>query len=550
MNGSDTMPRRGVLLLLVAALAIVWFGTLDYRLLIKTDEARYAEIAREMVVSGDWITPRSNDFKYFYKPPLQYWATAAAFEAFGINEWTARLWTALTGFLGVLVTWLVAARLWSPRIAFAAAAILASSVMWVAMGHFAALDMGLAFFLSSSVAAFVFAQRDEATALERRIGMLLAWAAAALAVLSKGLVGLVLPGAAAVAYMLWMRDWRLITRLHWLPGLALFLALAAPWFIAVSLSNPEFFHFFFIHEHFERFLTRVHGRYEPPWYFGPVLAAGLLPWTLAVGHAIAAGVGRAATGRFRPERFLLCWCVVVFVFFSASSSKLPSYLVPIGPALAMLIAIGLERASGRFRSVTWGTVIVLGVVIAIAAAQLGSQPRGSIPVGMLAAYQPWLVGAGIAIGGAGTFALLAERRGRSLVATGVVAAGGLIGTQLVISGHETLSELYSAYHVVRKLDPAPARDVPFYSVDTYDHALPFYLGRTVTMVAYRDELAAAIAWEPEKFLPDLDTFRNAWMAAPVAYAFMRPQTYADFLNEGLPMREVARDPRRVIVSKP
>ncbi|MCB1964850.1 MAG: glycosyltransferase family 39 protein, partial [Candidatus Accumulibacter sp.] len=234
------------------ALAAVWFGTLDQRALVRPDEGRYAEIPREMVASGDWVTPRVNDFKYFEKPALQYWATAAGYTAFGESEWTARLWPALTGFLSVLLAWWTGRRLWGPAAGHLAAAILGSSLLFVVLGHLITLDMGLSFFLQVAWTAFLFAQQDERSVSRR--WMLLAWGAAALAVLSKGLVALVLIGAALVGYTLINRDLSPWRRLAPLSGLALFLLIAAPWFIAVSLANPEFPRFFFIHEHFERFL--------------------------------------------------------------------------------------------------------------------------------------------------------------------------------------------------------------------------------------------------------------------------------------------------------
>jgi 4-amino-4-deoxy-L-arabinose transferase-like glycosyltransferase len=543
------LVRGRVLLVLLAVFAVVWFGNLDYRKLVKTDEGRYAEIAREMVATGDWLTPRQNGYKYFYKPPLQYWATAAAFTAFGIDEWTARLWTALTGFCGVLVTWFVALRLWGRDVALLAASVLGGSVMWIAMGHFAALDMGLAFFLSTAVSAFVFAQRDDATARERRNGMLVAWLAAGLAVMSKGLIGIVLPGGAFVAYLAWSRQWSLLGRLHPVGGLALLLAVTVPWFVAVSLANPEFFHFFFIHEHFERFLTKVHGRYEPPWYFIPVLLAGLLPWTLLLGHAVRAGLRRATTA-FSPERFLLAWIGVVFLFFSASSSKLPSYIVPIWPALAMLAALGLARAGRGMRRATWITIAVLGVVVAFVATGAAERGRSATPAALLAAYEPWLVGCGVVFAVGAAIAWVLDARGRRAAAVLAASAGSLVGTQLAITGHESLAPVMSSYHVAREIAPRLAPDAPFFAVDTYDHTLPFYLRRTLTMVAYKDELAASIAWEPARFLPDYAAFRAAWAAAPRAYAFMDPREYEGFAKEGLPMTVIARDPRRVIVEKP
>src|SRR6185369_4589718 len=120
-------PPHAWLILIALAFALAWFGNIGYRKLVKADEGRYAEIPREMVASGDWLTPRLNGFKYFEKPALQYWATAAAFSVFGLHDWAARLWPALTGFLGVLLVWLIGNRAFGPPVGLASAAVLASS---------------------------------------------------------------------------------------------------------------------------------------------------------------------------------------------------------------------------------------------------------------------------------------------------------------------------------------------------------------------------------------------------------------------------------------
>ncbi|MFZ5540936.1 MAG: phospholipid carrier-dependent glycosyltransferase, partial [Pseudomonadota bacterium] len=337
--------RIGVVLLLFAL--VVWFANLDARRLIKSDEGRYAEIAREMAVGGDWITPRLNDIKYFYKPPLQYWATAAFYRAFGVDEWTARLWNALTGLATVLFTAYCAARLFGRERGIAAGIVLGSSALPVGLAHVLTLDMGLACFMTVTLGGFLLAQRDGATARETRGWMMVAWAGMALGVLSKGLPAVVLPGAVLVLYSLWQRDFALWRRLHLGKGLLLFFAIAAPWFVAVSLANPEFPRYFFWHEHVERFLTRVHGRYEPWWYFVPVLAGGLLPWTLLAPRALVLGARRESGARFQPARVLWLWTVVIFVFFSASSSKLASYILPLFPALAVLLALAIAQACTR-----------------------------------------------------------------------------------------------------------------------------------------------------------------------------------------------------------
>jgi len=545
---------RSLALGVMLILAVGWFATLDVRPLVRADESRYAEISREMVASGDWVTPRLNGYKYFEKPPLQYWATALAFVAFGIDEWTARLWTALTGFLAILFTWYAGNRLRGPPAGLLSAAVLASAQLFAALGHFNTLDMGVAAFLSIAVFAFVLAQKDAASPAERRGWMLVAWAAAALATLSKGLIGPALPAAALIIYVLIERDWRLFTRLHLLSGIALFLAITAPWFIAVIRANPEFAHFFFIHEHLDRFTTKVHGRYQPMWYFVPILLGGLIPWTLTFFPALARSWRDDGPVRFKPLRFLAVWAGTVFVFFSVSSSKLPSYILPIFPALAVLIGAALPALGKRW---TVGQALagaVLGVAAAIAApALIMRAAKSELPAALLAEFVPWVVAAALAMALGSALAALLAWRGRAVPAALAFAMAGFATGQLALTGHGMLSPVYSAYHVVAQARPHLTEltaDTPFFSVETFDHSLLFYLRRAVTMVVYKDELAIPIGWAPQGFIADRAGFERAWAQADRAYAMLPARSFDEWAKRGLPMTVIARDPRRVIVEKP
>ena len=543
----NTAAARTLVLLL--AFTAVWFSNLEYRKLVNPDEGRYAEVPREMVASGDWITPRLNDIKYFEKPALQYWATAAAYSLFGEHQWTARLWSALTGFLGVLMVFFTGRRLFGADAGWYAALVLGSSLLWVLVGHVNTLDMGVSFLLSAAVCAFLLAQHDAAKERARSRWMLAAWAALALALLSKGLIGLVLPGAALFLYILIERDWRLPGRLRLVAGITLLLALALPWFVAVSLANPEFFRFFFIHEHFERFLTRQHGRYEPPYYFIPVLLAGMLPWTLTLIDALARAWKRDPQQRFQVRRFLFLWAAVVFVFFSASSSKLLPYILPMFPALALLIGARLTQLGAR--ALAWQALpaALAGIVVLALVPGIERYASREVEVEMFRDYADWLIAAGLLqIAGAAACARLAWR-GRTAAALVVLAFAGLVFAQLVLSGHESLSRAKSAYHIVQEIKPELKPGMPFYSVDTYDQSLQFYLRRSTTMVAYKDELGFGIEQEPEKFIPELAQFERNWNAGREALALMSPATYATLRAQGLPMRVVARDTRRIIVAR-
>jgi 4-amino-4-deoxy-L-arabinose transferase-like glycosyltransferase len=530
---------------------VLWLGSLGLRPLYKPDEGRYAEIPREMVASGDWLTPRLNGFKYFEKPPLQYWASAAAFKVFGVSDWAARLWTGLAALAGVFMVLAAGNRLFTPPAGGFAAAILASSPLYVLLGQVNTLDMSVTLFLSAAMFAFALAQGEAAEPNARRRWMLAFWAACAAAVLSKGLIGIVLPLGAVALYVLLRRDWTLLRRLELVRGGLVFLAIAAPWFVAVSLANPEFASFFFVQEHWLRFTTQMHRRDHPVWFFVPVLAVGLWPWLLAVIAGLFAALRPLPAKTFSPALFLAVWVLVVFAFFSGSGSKLPPYVLPLVPALAALAGEALARGS---RS---GLLMAQSLLVAAAAMAIGggawhlADPEGGALYGFGADYAPWLAAAatvGVA-GAVGAAALAAVGRAAGAVAS--LAAGVLAALMVGFAGHSVFAPAYSVSPLIGSLAQAPSRNAAIFAVETYDHTMPWALRRTVTMVAYQDELAQAIAWEPDRYIPDLGAFVRAWNAEPEAYAFFAVRDF-DRLRRKLdiPMEIAARGPRYVIVRKP
>ncbi|MBI1395010.1 MAG: phospholipid carrier-dependent glycosyltransferase [Betaproteobacteria bacterium] len=542
--------RRVLLWTLVVGMLLVWFANLDARSLIRPDEGRYAEIAREMAASGDWVTPRLNGLKYFEKPPLQYWLTAAAYSLFRPDEWTARWWPAVSGVLTAWLLWIAGRRTFGRRAAALAAFVFATMLWPVANSHLNTLDMGLTFFLTLALAGLLQAEQAGREDPRHLRWMALAWLGCAGAVLSKGLIGLVLPGGAVVLYLAATRDWHLLARLRIGTGLAIVLAVCAPWFVAVSVRNPEFLHFFFVHEHFERYLTTVHHRTEPWWYFLPLLLAGTLPWTLLAAQSVAGAVRAGPPGRpFRPGLFLLAWIVFVTVFFSASSSKLPSYVLPVFPALAWLMGDRLDRIRGR--ALVWYGVSMLPLAVGAFALGLRATHYANdrTPVVLYRAFEPWILGAAVTMAVAATACIVLAARRHLIPAILALGLGGLGAWQLAITGHDALAPSFSSAAFARAVKDRLDPDCPLYSVRTYDQTLPFYLGRTVTLVAFEDEMAFGLGREPDLGIPDIGTFATRWRAATCAYAFMEPGTYDELVAAGLPMTVMERDTRRVLVSR-
>ncbi|WP_322026004.1 glycosyltransferase family 39 protein [Burkholderia sp. BCC1977] len=555
---NDTPSRlplnRITLVLLLVALAIVWFAPLGLRHLIPSDEGRYAEMAREMFVTGDWITPRYNGYKYFEKPPLQTWLNALTFAWFGIGEWQARLYTGLASFAGVLLVGFTGARLFNPLSGFLAAVVLACSPYWNLMGHFNALDMGLAFWMALSLCSLLLAQRPGLQAGAVRGWMWACWAAMAFAVLSKGLVGLILPGAVLVLYTLVARDWALWKRLYLVSGLVIFFAIVTPWFVLVQQRNPEFFNFFFVVQQFRRYLTPEQNRPGPLYYFVPVLLVGFLPWLSVAWQSIrhALRMPRQPNG-FSPMLVLLIWSAFIFLFFSASHSKLISYVLPVAPALALMIGAYLPLMSAdRFRRHLLG-YLVFFVVAAFGIIFLAYQGDARTPNALYRAFQVWLY-AGLAVAGALTLsaAWLNRRAGVAAAITAFGAAWLAFGT-IGGTGHDEFGRYSSgallAPAVRAELAKLPP-DTPFYSIEMLDHTFPFYMGHTTIMVHRQDELAFGISVEPNKWIPTVDQWIERWKQETHALAIMPPGQYDTLVKQGVPMRVIARDNRRVIVEKP
>jgi 4-amino-4-deoxy-L-arabinose transferase-like glycosyltransferase len=546
---SAPWPRR--VLLLIAALLVIWFGPLNYRHLVKPDEGRYAEIPREMVTTGDWLTPHLNGVLYFEKPALQYWATAAAYEVFGQHEWTARLWPALTGFAGLLLVGFTGLRLFDRRAGLYGALVLASSFLYVGIGHINTLDMGVTFFMALSLCGLLLAQRPGASPRENRNWMLATWAAMGFSMLSKGLIGIVLPGAVLVLYTLIERDWRLWRRLHLGKGLLLFAVIALPWFVAVSLRNPDFFHFFFIHEHFERFLTKEAHRVQPWYFFIVILLAGMLPWTFTMLGALRhAWQADSPTATFKPQRLLLIWSVFIFAFFSISDSKLPSYILPIFPSLALLMGAYLTRL--RDRTIAWqfAPVAVLALAGLVAAPQAIHTEHNPLAVPLLQHYIYWAMAALLLLLAGLGLAIWLLRRGRRTPALVAASLMTLVAFQVAINGHESFAPRMSAYALAQVIKPYVRANAPFYSVYMYDQTLPYYIHHTFIQVQYEDELAFGLQHAPQRYLPDLQAFEKVWAKQPYALAIMTPDIYQVLQQAHLPMQVIANDGYHIVIKTP
>ncbi len=365
MTSTPFSPRgAGRSLMTAWLLILVWFAfTAWTRPLMLPDEGRYASVAWEMLARGDWLTPMLDGLPFFHKPPLFYWITAASFAAFGLNEWAARSASIVGATLGAGALYVFARRWCGERTARASLLVLATLPLFFLAAQFANLDMLVAGCITATVLAFADAVLAQQQGMTHRRALALAFVLAALGVLAKGLIGVVLPVLVAGVWILALRRPRALWLMLWPPGLVLFALVAAPWFVVMQQRFPDFLNYFFVVQHFKRFAETGFNNAQPFWFYPAVLALASLPWFAWLWLARARSFW--TDPQRRAVRWLMAiWLVVVVGFFSLPQSKLVGYVLPAVPPLAFLIADGFVSATGKKR--LWLASAIGAVAIGIA----------------------------------------------------------------------------------------------------------------------------------------------------------------------------------------
>jgi len=310
------------------------------RPLATPDEGRYVEIPREMLETNNYVVPHLNGLPYLEKPPLVYWTVALSLKVFGINTIGARFPLVVFGLLGCLIVYAFS-RLYQKRpYNLLPPLILGTSVLYFVLSRILVLDLCVTVWMTASLLAFY-----RSTLLQpskKRLLFILAYGISmAGSVMTKGLIGIVLTGSIIVLWIFWTRQWRFL-RIAFHPlALLSFLLLATPWHVLAWMQIKEFPWFYFIHEHFLRYTTYIHGRYQPFWFFIPIVFFGFFPWT----PFLLSDFKRDSFSKKACQlySFLWIWIGVIFLFFTASHSKLIPYILPIFPPLALLTGIALEK---------------------------------------------------------------------------------------------------------------------------------------------------------------------------------------------------------------
>ncbi|HXN24176.1 MAG TPA: glycosyltransferase family 39 protein [Candidatus Dormibacteraeota bacterium] len=492
-RGESAPTNVGWILLILAALYVGYFSHLGALGFVGPDEPRYAWVAREMVESGDWVTPRLYGKPWFEKPVLYYWGAAAAFKLFGVSEASARLPSAISALLATLALAWLAWRTYGPKTPRFLFVMLPLTVAMIGFSHAAAPDMPFAAMLTLAMvcAAVILGVTNPRSSNSQspisrvnRAPLVAFGFFLGVASLAKGPAAIILAGGATFLWALGTKRWRDAFRLTHPMSIAAFCATALPWYVLCARRNPDFLRIFIVEHNFARFLTPVFQHVRPFWFFAPVILLGVLPWTLVV-----VSIGRDVLRKYRAatlSRSLLwfsgCWALVPILFFSLSKSKLPGYILPSFPPLILLFARNIVGAeSDRHRKEKWLVLAQAGMFVALGIAAKILQSRIAGGVDLL--LPPWRIQfIYVAIAGGILMACLGlwRRRGSTVVMPGAVLMLVLVG--IVQGGLGDIDSIYFsrdatklASAVYPAIDPKSAF---VYQVPRAQHySLNFYLHR-------------------------------------------------------------------------
>lgn len=492
--------RYGHYLLLLPVCALLFLPNLGGPSLWDIDEGNNVEAAREMYVADNWIVPTFNFELRVDKPALLYWLEICAFETFGVNEFAARFPSALMALLAVFFTYELGRRMFHALVGLLAGLMLASTVLFCAAAHFANPD---ALLNACTLLTFLFFWNSLARG--DRSWFLLCGVSTGLAVLAKGPVGLVLPSAVTLLFLAWSRQLRRLLDWRWLPGMLVFGLVMVPWYAWVGAeTRGNFLKGFFLTHNVDRFLNPMEGHHGNPAYYVLVLLLGFAPWSAFLVLAAWDSLRRSGSGQSpSAERrrhsaaaraaicFLWCWIVVYLLFFSFSRTKLPNYILPIYPAVALLTARFLERwRRGAIQLLGWVmqiaplALVLLGAGTIIAMLMAG----GVLPCGFLRGRQwpgveTWAGLGAIPLAGAGvTWWCLCTGRRTGVVVTfmactavflAAVAAWGALALEAHKAPRELVHDLPS---------DLTTREVRIAAYQYFQPSLVFYCQRQVQVL--------------------------------------------------------------------
>ena len=512
---------------LLGFVLVILFYHLGAPVLFEPDEGRNAEKAREILVLNDWITPHGNFHAVLDKPIFFYWLIALSFKVFGVSEWAARLPSALSALVCVLAVYFFVRRWWGEWEARWSALTLVTSAGFFVYSRIVIFDITLTAFITLALCAFYLAVQPDQPRASWGLCILL-YASLGAATLAKGLVGILVPGMIMFSYLLLTKGWHGLTKIRLLPGIFLFLLIVTPWYVLAEVKNPGYLKYYFWDEHFGRFATNQFDRSNPWYFFLYVVPAGLLPWACLLPVTAQHYWRQARNGK---TTWLLLWAVLPIFFFSLSKAKLPHYILPSFPPLAILIGVAVSRvlaaAPANLRAgfaVSW--LLVTSMFIYLIAGLLHPEWLPRLIRGSMDSPAPlfWFC-ALVSL----ALTLLACKRSTwgmncSWRIYGAQACGLLLFVVALSEMMILIAPLRSAADIAAKALPLLTPTTQVVSYDTYLEGLPFYLktDKPLWMVTYKNKKKTflgnfyVITKQPEpvsrwgKALMDFEEFTERW----------------------------------------
>ncbi len=556
--------RRDLLLLALGFGLLFGFRLGSYPL-SGGDDGRNAEIPREMLASGDWVTPRLNGVNYFEKPPLVYWAVASAQKFFGPSEWSLRAVPALFALWGVLITYGAARKLYGREAGLISALVLGTSLLYFALGHILILDMAVSVLMSRALFSFIVGVGEPPPSTSsgqapstgstgsplagsgqagspqaRRWLFYKLYVSAALATLTKGLIGFLIPGAVMFLWLLIFNQWKRLRPFYLPTGALLFLAIALPWHVLAAMRNETWVHRYLVFEHFERFFTDAASRVQPWYFYIGVVIAGLIPWIGFLWPAVRDGVrgGWATRKENATAWFFVTWAGFIFLFFTKNHSKLIPYILPVFPALAVLIGAWLAKmlrapdGPARIKGGLRGFSFVCGL-LAVALCVAVSRPT-LVKMDLataLALQVPAYVMALLLLAGGILVPWLAKIRGVRAALGGIGATMALFFVVLQYAAPNLNKPPTKELALYVKAHVQPGDRVMHYH--EYFHDFSFYAERIVDVVAFKGELELeedAAARASGRFI-DEPAFRRLWTGPGRIFAVARTKDLGELFAD-------------------
>ncbi len=514
MTQNEIWPKglRG-LSFLVIILGIFFSFEMGNRPFASPDEGRYVEIPREMVVTGDYVTPRLDGMKYFEKPPLFYWMQAATIKTVGIDETSMRFWVILFAILGCLSLFYVGAKCYSRNVGVMAAGILATSLIYYCHSRIIILDLVLSILLCGSLWAFFLAfVKKNQSKIPKKYLIIAMYALSALTCLTKGLIGAVLPGFVVFLWMLFTNNWKKLKEILYIPGILVFLAIFLPWHVLAAQRNHDFLHYYFVVEHFLRYTTEFHNRYQPAWFFVPIIFAGMIPWTgfslMSLKNLVKKSVAKNSneSSKISSEKksesiFFVCWIFGIFGFFSFSHSKLIPYILPIVPPIALVTAVFIDECNKKEFRIGAAINIVLffaaGIAYYFARNEVSDVLQNADARFLLNVVIGSLVAIGIVFLAA-IFSDFSKISKKMAVVICIFLSGNMLWTVNKLAPYYQDEKKPTTKKIAKHIRMNKTKDDLVFIYNYYHQDFPVYLNDTTGIVNFVGELEFGANSEPEK----------------------------------------------------